>query len=357
VKIGLLHNLYGGSGRGGAEKIVEMMAANYLASGQEVFLITTKLRGQKTTPTESERNGLKIYYLNSHFYNLDKHSQFYRAGWHVANIFSWRKYGQIKKILGREKPDLVITHNLMGLGFMAPLAIRSAGIRQEHFLHDIQLLHPSGLLIWGQEKKVNGLSAHAYQALTRALFGSPAMVISPSRWLWEFHKKRGFFKNSEKEIRPLPLKIGETTNLWGAPKNQPAQNFLFVGQIESHKGILFLIRTFQKTTDQKLKLRIVGDGQKLTAAKKAAQDDSRIEFLGRLDATAVQKIMGASDCLIVPSLCYENSPTVIYEAHAASLPVIAADLGGIPELMGPDDKLFKPGDNEDLRKKIWEIKK
>lgn len=44
-------------------------------------------------------------------------------------------------------------------------------------------------------------------------------------------------------------------------------------------------------------------------------------------------ILHALDALIVPSLWYENTPTVIYEALAAGVPVIATDLGGLRELV------------------------
>ena len=39
-----------------------------------------------------------------------------------------------------------------------------------------------------------------------------------------------------------------------------------------------------------------------------------------------------SDCLLAPSLCYENSPTVIYEAASCNLNFIFANLGGASEL-------------------------
>ena len=65
--------------------------------------------------------------------------------------------------------------------------------------------------------------------------------------------------------------------------------------------------------------------------------------------------MQSSDCLIIPSLCYENAPATIYEAHAANLSVLAANIGGIPEIINSKDKLFKPGDENDLKEKIIEL--
>ncbi len=47
----------------------------------------------------------------------------------------------------------------------------------------------------------------------------------------------------------------------------------------------------------------------------------------------VRGVMEGMDILIVPSLCYENTPTIIYEALASGTPVIASDQGGMRELI------------------------
>lgn len=357
MKIGLLHNLYGELSRGGAENVVRLMAEELRTAGQSVFLITTKPAGSKSAPEQNTDHDLKIYYLDSNFYNLARARQLYRFFWQISNIFSISQYFRIREILKKEKPDLVITHNLMGLGWLAPLALRRLKIRHEHFLHDIQLLHPSGLMILGQEKKIISLSARVYQTLTRFLFSSPAKIISPSHWLLDLHRQHGFFPYSVGEIKPLQLNRPDAATGHRSRDNMPPTNFLFVGQIEDHKGILFLIETFKDIKNQSIGLRIAGDGQRLAAAKNAAAGDKRIEFIGRLDRTGVQSEMAKSDYLIVPSLCYENSPTVIYEARAAGLPLIAADIGGIKEIIGPHDRLFIAGDQEDLKKKISAVAK
>lgn len=364
MKIGLLHNLSGEYSRGGAETAVNIMADNLRADGQRVFMITTRPKSEKVKMTDNGRVSgndrikideksaeAKIYYINSEFYNLNKHSRLYRAFWQIGNIFAFKKAGEIKKILELEKPDLVITHNLMGLGFMVPSVLRQLNIRHEHWLHDLQLIHPSGLMIFGQEQKINRLSAKIYQALTRALFASPIKVTSPSDWLLEMHKQRGFFKDSEHEVKPF-VWPGADASL--PNKTGPAKNFLFIGQVEEQKGIFLLINAFKKITRPELTLTIAirGGGSSLEKARAAASADARIKFLGPLSYEETEKVKAASDCLIVPSLCYENSPTTIYGAQAAGLPVIASRLGGIPELMKKDDRLFAPGDENDLREKI-----
>ena len=57
----------------------------------------------------------------------------------------------------------------------------------------------------------------------------------------------------------------------------------------------------------------------------------------------------------MPSLCYENSPTIIIEAKNLGVQVIASNLGGVPEIVGQNDILFNPGDERDLFTKINNI--
>ncbi|MFA6995486.1 MAG: glycosyltransferase [Patescibacteria group bacterium] len=352
MKIAVINNLYFPFNRGGAEQVVQKMITEFMTAGHEVFLISTKPSKIAASPTDK----LKIYYLESYFYNLNKIPFAFRFFWHLSNILSLRKYQKIKKILIDTKPNLVITHNLLGLGFLIPLAIRQLKIRHEHVLHDVQLLHPSGLILFGQEQKINSATAKIYQFLTRLLFASPFKVVSPSHWLLTEHTRRGFFPDSLKEVKlfnfPLPLGDQPTKN-----KNDDfsPKKFLFVGQIESHKGILWLMSIFKKLDDQSISLIIVGDGQKMAAAQEIAKNDRRLELRGRLNPEDIKKIMAISDYLIVPSLCYENSPTVIYEAHALNLPVIAAEIGGIPEICDSKDFLFAPGNEEDLKQKLQKV--
>ena len=76
-----------------------------------------------------------------------------------------------------------------------------------------------------------------------------------------------------------------------------------------------------------------------------------INYLGWKTKKEVASAMVSADCLIVPSLCYENSPTVIPLAYANATPVIVAKIGGAGELVEQNKTgfLFEAGDVESLR--------
>lgn len=345
MKVVIINNLFPPDERGGAEKVALRQATEIVKTGHRVVLIATKPIGSQPT---SNCQGIPIYHLNSHYLSLTDWPFLIRPFWHLANIFSWCKFLQLKKILIFEKPDLVITHNLMGIGFMTPLVLRQLKIKQEHWLHDIQLIHPSGLMIVGQENKLHSLGARLYQLLTRRLFLSPETIKSPSHWLLAEHRQRNFFTKSQAEIITWPINAPQNK----IQKTGPPKKLLFVGQLDNHKGADLLIKAFLKINQPDLSLEIVGVGLDQEKLKKLAAPNRRIVFSGRQPTTEVLKKMTASDLLIVPSLCYENSPTVIHEAHSVGLPVLAAASGGIPEIINDNDQLFKAGDEPDLIEKI-----
>lgn len=363
---------------------METIVDGLFKNGHEVFIIATCPIFKKSKITtasggipssELNKSGggnqkLKIYCIPALYYNLNKLPIILRLFWHIADMFDIGSFMMTRTILKKEKPDMVMSHNLKGVGFLAPLAIKLSGIKYIHTLHDIQLIHPSGLMIYGKEKKINSVFVKIYAAICRFLFGSPDVVISPSGWLLKMHAERGFFKKSKIVVMPNPV---PSTLLFkkGAVSSQPSLlreaqeglfRFLYVGQIEKHKGIFLLIEAFKKlfpsgSPDYErgtCELIVVGDGSKLEEAKKMAGDDENIKFLGRKEREDVLEIMRQSDCLVVSSLCYENSPTVIYEAFSVGLPVMGSNLGGIPELLGEERGiLFEPNEDKLAAKMEW----
>lgn len=347
MKIGIINNLYKPYNKGGAEKVCERIIAELEKNGHSCFIITTKPRDKTEINHEP-----KTYYLNSEYYNLGRKSFLYRFVWQIGNIFNFAKGKKLKKILQLEKPDLIISNNLMGIGLKTFKIIKRLNIKHTHVLHDIQLIHPSGLMIFGKEKIINTLQAKIYQNISRKFSGSPEKVVSPSNWLLQEHIKKGFFKNSKKIIQANPQPFGEKKEINRDTKKEKL-NFLFIGQLEEHKGIIFLIEAFKKIKNDQINLRIIGNGKLKEKIKLISKNDNRIKILGSKNKKEVAEELIRADCLIVPSLCYENSPTVIYEAKNFNLPIIASNLGGIPELIKEkNETLFKPKDEKELINKI-----
>jgi glycosyltransferase involved in cell wall biosynthesis len=63
----------------------------------------------------------------------------------------------------------------------------------------------------------------------------------------------------------------------------------------------------------------------------------------------VPRLLGQSDILVLPSV-YDIFPTVILEAMSMGLPVIATDVGGVPEMVRPDTGIIVPPQNAEALK-------
>ena len=350
MKICLINNLYQPFNRGGAERVVETIANGLIKAGHEVFIICTKPRFSKLRITNYK---IRIYYLNSLYYNLNKLPKFFRLVWHLWDMFDIVGYFKIKKILQRENCDAVIANNLMGVGFLAVPAVKRLKIKLIQIVHDIQLIHPSGLLRFGEENKINTLLARNYAGLTSRIVDSPDIVIFPSRWLMDIHLDKIFFIKSKRIVLPNPI---ETSRKAIGGNSAAGFKFIFIGQIEEHKGVFLLIEAF-KTIKRKYpeaELTIAGNGSKRTEAEALG---AGVKFLDWPGEAAADKLLSSSHCLVYPSLVYENCPNAIQRALAAGLPVLASELGGIPELLSKNAGiLFKPADVIDLENKMeWLI--
>ncbi|MEK7643929.1 MAG: glycosyltransferase, partial [Patescibacteria group bacterium] len=79
-----------------------------------------------------------------------------------------------------------------------------------------------------------------------------------------------------------------------------------------------------------------------------------IFFYGRLERVTLFDLFGVMDLTVAPSLCYENSPTVIFESFYCGVPVVASDIEGIAELIreGENGLMFAAGDSRALLAKI-----
>ena len=80
-------------------------------------------------------------------------------------------------------------------------------------------------------------------------------------------------------------------------------------------------------------------------------------FMGPASRESIPELFATTDVLVVPSLWYENSPLVISEAFAASVPVVASRVGALAEKVrdGVDGLLFPMGDARALASALQEL--
>lgn len=112
-------------------------------------------------------------------------------------------------------------------------------------------------------------------------------------------------------------------------------SFVYVGRLTQEKGVEQLIKWWAKLPPS-YTLLIVGSGpeeQRLRVLARRLNIENIRWFGAYKDQEMLGQILEGARALLVPSQWYENAPYVILEAFAHATPVIAADIGGIPELV------------------------
>jgi glycosyltransferase involved in cell wall biosynthesis len=119
---------------------------------------------------------------------------------------------------------------------------------------------------------------------------------------------------------------------------------LTVGLLEDdQKGVDVLLDALASLPPT-LGLDIVGDGARRAAYESRARElgiSDRVAFLGRLSKDDVARLMRNAGAFVLASR-YENNPVVVLEALCSGTPVVATDVGGVGEIVGPEDGTLVP---------------
>ena len=106
---------------------------------------------------------------------------------------------------------------------------------------------------------------------------------------------------------------------------------LFVGRLESRKGIQHLIRAFNKLDHPNIRLVLIGDGRFDTGFEFAYNNWGRITFTGKIKPNDVSLFYSIATIGIIPST-YEQCSYVAIEMMKNALPIIVAASPGLIEL-------------------------
>lgn len=126
---------------------------------------------------------------------------------------------------------------------------------------------------------------------------------------------------------------------------------LFTGSLLPLKGVYPLVEAFEtlSRTDPAIELAMIGDGTlKPELLRRSAAFGGRLRLPGRLAPAEVARWLAAADVFCLPSYS-EGSPNAIIEALCCGRPVVASNVGGIPELINETCGLtVPPGDAASL---------
>jgi len=119
----------------------------------------------------------------------------------------------------------------------------------------------------------------------------------------------------------------------------------WVGRLSREKGPDVLLEALGHVADLPLVASVIGDGAErrpLAAQARRLGLDGRVRWHGVVPDAA--PLFAAFDLFVLSSRT-EGSPMVAFEAMAAGVPVIATGVGGVPEMLSPEEAVLVPPDH------------
>lgn len=260
---------------------------------------------------------------------------------------AWHWPGEIKKFLAREKFDL--------LHFQAPFGLLAAQVLLASSARVVNVL--TFHVYRAKPRLLDKTALPIYQKLNKKIAGRIAVSKAASRYAQNFFP--GEYKIipcgvSLKRFNPVGGRIEKYVN--------GKLNILFVGRLDPRKGIMYLLRAYQKLEKKftNLRLIIVGEGPEKKKAgdfvKNHALQD--VKFEGQVRSDVLPDYYRTAHIFCAPSYENEALGIVLLEAMASGLPVVGFANAGYKEVLGEgllSRFLVPPKDNKALTLALGEL--
>ncbi len=285
---------------GGAETMCENLTHALEKLGHQVVVVSL-LTEHTPISQRMEQAGIRILYLDK------------KLGLDLSMV------KKLCRVMKQEKPDVVHSH-LNAIKYVG-LAARLAGIKTYvHTVHNVADKEAEGTL----QKIVNRIYFRLGWSVPVAL--SPEVQASIADFYGMEKSKIPVAYNGIDLSRCQPkgsYRLGETVKL------------LHIGRFNEQKNHKLLLSVFAKLyrEDPRCRLWLVGDGElrpEMEALAKELGVLDAVQFFGA--QSDVHPYLQDADLFLLPSL-YEGMPMTIIEAMATALPIAAAEVGGLPDML------------------------
>lgn|GEM_PF-2509191 len=237
-------------------------------------------------------------------------------------------------------------------GLIGLLVAPQRGVRVAHFVGEwakpTQMKYPM----------LAPLAVPVLEKLSRAALNRADIAVFVSNYLrqkYGRHLKKEVIVANESRLRPWMI-----TEIDRSEIHRPLR-VLYAGRLVPEKGVQVLIEAVARVSKETpCELWIVGRGPSESSLRQQARKrniEGLIRWFGWVSwGEELFKLMREADVLALPSFT-EGLPLVVIEAMSQSLPVVASDTGGVPEIVrhGETGLLFSPGNSEELAKCITRI--
>jgi glycosyltransferase involved in cell wall biosynthesis len=313
---------------GGLERVVQALATGHSRCGHEVHVVPVFSEDEPRHPfLEPLRDaGVSVHPLA------------------VPGRAYRRERAQFAELCRRILPDVVHSHGYRTDVVDAPVA-RRLGIPIVTTVH--------GFTRGGWKNRL-------YETLQKRAFRRFDAVAAVSRMQVEEIRAAGSQSSHVHLLRnawaagDAPLPAAEARALLGVPDG--ALHVGWVGRLSPEKGPDLLLEALARLSDLPFVCSVIGEGRQAAALRQRAHTlglADRLLWHGyRSDAA---RLYSAFDVFVLSSRT-EGTPIALFEAMAAGAPVVATAVGGVPDVVGPDEAvLVQPGCPDRLAHAIREV--
>ena len=356
MKVLFLHSLYAPHIGGGAEIVVRQLAKGLQRRGCDIVVLAT---GPEDGLHDEVLDGVRIYRagLDNFYWHFTqaRPNPLVRFGWHYRDRYNHSMRRHVRHIIEHERPDVVVCHNLTGWSISAWDEISSAGLPIVQVLHDLYLLCPKDTMFnkgRSCERQCGMCSAlrHSHAAASTQV----AAVVGVSRFVLDRLTAQGYFGRASRHVVHNCIDPGTSVSAMPRPRHNGLLRFGYIGTLSENKGVSWLIEQFQALSIN-ASLEIAGCGKLDYEAKvKALADPSKVRFLGYQPS---ERFMRQIDVLVIPSIWAEPFGLVAVEACTQQLPIIATNMGGLPEIIQDNlnGLLCSPADPDSLGRAMLKL--
>jgi glycosyltransferase involved in cell wall biosynthesis len=241
----------------------------------------------------------------------------------------------VAAVIARVTPDVVHGHGAKGAAYarLAPAP-----------RHAIRVYTPHGGSLHYRPGTIPGT---IYIALEKILKTRTDLFLFESEYIRELFIRRIGATHAMIKVVRNGVADSEFAEVAPAPS---ATDLLYIGELRSIKGVDVLIDAIAHLLPSGVTLTatIVGDGPDREALLARAKVRGIADLVRFCKPMPAREAFALGKVMVVPSYG-ESLPYVVLEAGAAAKPLVATNVGGIPEIFGPQaHRLIQPGDRAAL---------
>jgi len=235
-----------------------------------------------------------------------------------------------RRVANDDRPDVIHAHWWLPSGLAALAARRSPLVITLHG-SDVGLAERPGV----------GVLAHAVASRARFVAAVSDPLLQAARAALRLDPARS-------GVVRMPVGV-DSSHAPGSPEAGPPWRLVAVGRASPEKGFDVLLDALHiaRRDGADVTLEIVGDGpERAVLEAQCGQLGLRgaVRFVGPLPRAALYERMAASHAVVVPSR-REGLGLVAVEALALGRPVIASEVGGLPEVVTPGTGILVPAED------------